>query len=176
VSAHPCFPCRAGTGRPFECHPTGTQRRPLQSADVDVDDPVLARLEIVDVGDTGNFKAPIHRFERSVALKEIDRDDEGLTDLILTPSPEEFETARITSADILPHRHATKFGVGLADDGEVEKLVVADDGIIAFEHVLAKWVEDISFAETRILRDSDAPSVLNHHKIGVFRQWPAPVP
>src|SRR5262249_38423728 len=142
-------------------------------AHINVDDAIFTRSQEIDVRDAGDLKPPVNRFERSVAFEEIEREDEVLVENLLAPTTEKFQAAGTIAADVLRHRQPAHVKRAFTRQREVHKNAVADDRVVTFQDVLAVWVEDVAFAETRVFRGADAPAVPDHTEIRVFTTGPA---
>src|SRR4029434_5462113 len=90
-------------------------------ADVDLDDPVLLRAEEIEIADAGHLEPPVDRFERGVAVEEVEGVGETLVAELLAPAPEELEAPGPLGGDVLRHRQAAHVESALAREREVEK-------------------------------------------------------
>src|SRR5262249_19208920 len=141
-------------------------------ARVHTDNAVFLRLQVIDVGDAFDLEPPVYRLERGVAFEHVHRDDGVLTERLLPPAAEKFQTAWTSGAHSLGGGKLAEVEEAFARDSEVHENVVADDRVIAFQDVLVKRVEDAALAEARVFRNAFAPTVLDNNEVGVFRSRP----
>src|SRR5262249_19654214 len=105
-------------------------------ARIDIDYSSFARIEVVDIEDRSYLQLPVHWFETSVSVKEIERGNEILLQTNFVTTAEEVWIVRIERALSARRRQANERPNRVADPGQLEKDVLADDRVVALEHVL----------------------------------------
>ena len=143
--------------------------------DVDVDHAGVPGVEVVDVEDRGHTQLPVARPEGRVALEELQGDDEVLIEVELIAGAEELGPSRLRGADVARQRNAAKLEQAVADGGDRDEVLLADDRVVALEDVLVVRVPPPAALEGRVLErplvavpvgNAEPPPVENRHEIG----------
>src|SRR5439155_23936161 len=119
--------------------------------DVDVDRAGVPGVEVVDVEDRGHAQLPVARPEGRVALEELQGDDEVLIEVELIAGAEELGPSRLRGADVARQRNAAKLEQAVADGGDRDEVLLADDRVVALEDVLVVRVPPPAALEGRVL-------------------------
>ena len=114
-------------------------RRP--AANVRLDQPVLAQMDVIEIADDRRFPSLRDRFECGVALKKIERGDDVFGEEILVVFAEEHDRVRLHGADSRRCRQRARLRKRVADAGEVEEPILAEKWQIAFDQILVVRIE-----------------------------------
>ena len=110
-------------------------------AHVDVDDAVLARSEVVEVGDRRGAHFPVARLEARVAVEERRGKQHLLHEGLLLAAAEEFLAARPLRRDIARRPGSAGPLPTVSLTAESVRNVSAEDGVVALQHVLAVGIQ-----------------------------------
>src|SRR5262249_19655412 len=92
-------------------------------------------------------------------MKKVERKYEVLVGIDEPATPEEFGAVGILSADVAWTRQPLHIGLGLAGGSNYQKVVLAQNRVIAFEYVLPVRVYQPAVNIPWVLRKSDPPSI-----------------
>ena len=132
----------------------------------------FARVQVVQVEDRCRADLPVAWLEARVAVEDVEGDDEVLVDGELLAAAEEVLAVRPLGAHTRRHRHTVPLDHGIALERQVEECVLADDRIVALQHVQVVWVPQMTAGEgvfagivsvAIVAREPRAPAVGDRH-------------
>ena len=160
--------------KPFlKCGPAPQALRSL--AHIRADHAQLLNIKLIVIDDRRHLDAPIDRLESGIALENIEGNREQLVVQELAALAKEIDFAGTKGTLERRRRSGDLSDLNEAGAGrrEVEKRVLADDWVVAFEHVLRVGIEDVAKSIRVILsrwkalaiaipeRKADAPAILD---------------
>ena len=98
---------------------------------VHVDDAEFLHIQIIQTDHRRDADAPIHRTERSVAMKQIKRKRKSLVEKNLAALAEKIAAAGPRGTDVGGRGQAAAVEKRVAGGREIQKSLLADDGHVA---------------------------------------------
>ena len=127
------------------CRPRCESRRVVPLRDVEVDDAVFLRRQVIDIDLGRDLDAPVRRPERRrVAMKQVEGERHVLVDEELPEASEEVSRVRIGRAYAARNREAAAVGERVAGEGDIQKRLVSDDGIIALQLIAIERIVPVA--------------------------------
>src|SRR5260370_12678604 len=136
----------------------GVQPR-VSFAYVDVDDAVFLRVEVIDIDLGSELDAPVDGAEGGVPVKQIEREGKILAHEILAEASEELAAVGALRAEAAGDRKAARVEERVAGESDVEKSLVADDRVVAFELVAIEWIVPVAL-DVRIFALLFVPAIV----------------
>ena len=112
------------------------------------------------------MNSPVDGLEGGVSVKELERHDEVLSEEGLCSAAEELGAIGALAADVAWDRQLAHVEEGVALGGDQQEIVLAKNGIVALQHILAIGIVDCALFEPGVFRKADAPAIGHRYRIG----------
>src|SRR5512143_2008267 len=136
-------------------------------ANVDVDYSIFLGVQIVDVEVGRKPKPPVDRLEHRVAIEELDREGEILTEELVGSAPKELGAVGPRAGDVAWKRQPSRDEQSVAFKVEHQEILLFEDRIVALENILPIRVVPLPTFKPWIVRWKTNPlAIRSRHKVG----------